>query len=147
MIFYFGRYTIDVDVEKTKAFYVSDFSVASNEVCSCDCCQHFPDAIMTCSTIVVDFLHNLGIDPRKPGEVFGEKYSCSGWYHIVGTLLNGRVTELSSDGSNAFVPDETVNFKVWFDDDIKRMGWIEDNFPSPILEMSFSAYFSEPTNM
>ena len=145
MIFQLGRYTIDVDVEKTKAFYAS--AVASNEVCACDCCQHFPDSIISCSTIIVDFLNNLGVDPQKPGEVFGGKYHCSGWYHIVGTLLNGRVTEANLDVSNAFVPDEAVNFQVWFDDDNKRMGWIENNFPSPILEMSFSAYFSKPTNI
>ena len=147
MIFQLGRYTVDVDVEKTKDFYSSDFSVASNEACSCDCCQHFPDEIMSCSSVVVDFLNNLGIDPRKPGEVFGEKYSCSGWYHVVGTLLSGRVDGLICDSSNAFIPDKTVDFMVWFDDDSKRMGWIEDNFPNPILEMSFSANFTEQTNM
>ena len=145
MIFQLGRYTIDVDVEKTKDFYAS--AVVSNEICSCPCCQHFPNAIMSCSTIIVDFLNNLGIDPRKPGEVFGDKYNCSGWYHIVGTLLNGRVDGLVYDSSNAFIPDKTVDFIVWFDDDSNRMGRIEKNFPSPILEMSFSANFPEQTNI
>ncbi len=144
MIFNFGRYTIDVDVEKTRAFYASDFSVATNEVCSCDCCQRFPDAIMSCSSTVVNFLNSLGIDPRKPGEVFGsEKDSYNGWYHIVGTLLNGKISGPCFDNSNSFVPDETVKFQVWFDDDSKRMGWIEENFPSPILEISFSAFLSK----
>ena len=95
----------------------------------------------------MDFLNNLGVDPQKPGEVFGDKYNCSGWYHIVGTLLNGRVDGLVYDSSNAFIPDKTVDFIVWFDDDSNRMGWIEKNFPSPILEMSFSANFPEQTNM
>ena len=67
MIFQLGRYTIDVDVEKTKDFYAS--AVASNEICSCPCCQYFPNAIMSCSTIIVDFLNNLGVDPQSP-----EKY-------------------------------------------------------------------------
>ena len=145
MIFQLGRYTIDVDVEKTKDFYAS--AVASNEICSCPCCQYFPNAIMSCSTIIVDFLNNLGVDPQKPGEVFGDKYNCSGWYHIVCTLLNGRVDGVVCDSSNAFIPDKTVDFIVWFDDDRNRMGWIEKNFPSPILEMSFSANFPEQTNM
>ncbi len=146
MIFQFGRYTIDVDVEKTRAFYASESSVTSNEVCSCECCQHFPNAIMSFSTTVLDFLNKLGIDPRKPGEVFGKKNDCSGWYHIVGTLQSGRINGFL-DASNAFVPDETVDFQAWFDDDSKRMGWIEESFPSPILEMSFSVRFSEKTNM
>ncbi|MBQ8338975.1 MAG: hypothetical protein IJY16_00825 [Clostridia bacterium] len=144
MIFNFGRYTIDVDIEKTRAFYTSDFSVATNEVCSCDCCQRFPDTIMACSPTVVSFLNSLGIDPRKPGEVFGsEEDSYNGWYHIVGTLLNGKISGACFDSSNSFVPDETVKFQVWFDDDNKRMGWIEENFPTPILEISFSAVLSK----
>jgi len=102
---------------------------------------------MSCSTIIVEFLNNLGIDPRKPGEVFGNKYYCSGWYHIVGTLLNGRVDGRVCDSSNAFIPDKTVDFTVWFDDDSNRMGWIEKNFPNPILELSFSANFPEQTNI
>ena len=110
MIFQLGRYTIDVDVEKTKDFYAS--AVASNEICSCPCCQHFPNAIMSCSTIIVDFLNNLGIDPRKPGEVFGDKYNCSGWYHIVGTLLNGRV-----DGLVTFIGKQQ-NGKIMYDKDL-----------------------------
>ena len=146
MIFQFGRYTIDADVERTRAFYASDFSVTTSEACSCDCCQRFPEAIMSCSAAVVDFLNSLGIDPRKPGEVFGDKYNCSGWYHIVGTLLNGKISGSCFDLSNAFVPDKNVDFIVWFDDDSTRMGWIEENFPTPILELSFTALLSKQNN-
>ena len=150
MIFQFGRYTIDVDVEKTRAFYASEYSVTTSEACSCDRCQRFPDVMMSCSTTVLDFLGSLGIDPRKAGEVFGmsdeEKDDYSGWYHIVGTLLNGKISGVGFDRSNAFVPDENVDFQVWFDSDRERMGWIEENFPSPILEMSFSARLSEKNN-
>ncbi len=141
MIFNFGRYTIDVDIEKTRAFYASDFSIATNNACSCDHCQLFPEAIISSSTTIVDFLNSLGIDPRKPVEVTGCEKDCyDGWYHIVGNLLNGKINEPCFDSSNAFVPDKTVKFLAWFDDDSESMWCIEENFPTPILEMSFSAY-------
>ena len=149
MIFQFGRYTVDVDVEKTRAYYTSNFSFTTSEVCSCERCQRFPNAIMSCSAAVVDFLNSLGIDPRKPGEVFGttnERDNYDGWYHIVGTLLSGKISGPCVDRSNAFVPDKNVDFIVWFDDDSTRMGWIEENFPSPILELSFTALLSKQNN-
>ena len=150
MIFQFGRYKIDVDVEKTRAFYASEFSVTTSEACSCDRCQRFPQVIMSCPTTVLDFLDSLGIDPCKAGEVFGisedKKNDYAGWYHIVGTLLDGQISGVGFERSNAFVPDENVDFQVWFDSDRKRMGWIEKNFSSPILEMSFSAHLSEKHN-
>ena len=91
MIFQFGRYTLDVDVEKTKAFYDSNRSVATDEACSCARCQLFPHAVMSSSDAILEFLRRLGVDPRKPGEVFGysddetDRHQYSGWYHIVGT--------------------------------------------------------------
>ena len=143
MILEFGRYTIDIDIEKTKAFYASNLSITTNEACSCDRCQRFPHAITSTSNTVLDFLHRLGIDPQKAGEVFGssdEKIDhYSGWYHTVGTLLEGKVVGVSYDNSNAFSPDENVDFQVWFEDDPNRMGPIEESFPTPVLEMSFSA--------
>ena len=150
MIFQFGRYTLDVDVEKTKAFYDSNRSVTTDEACSCARCQLFPHAIMSSSDAILKFLRRLGIDPRKPGEVFGysdnetDRHQYSGWYHIVGTLREGKIIGKFYDDSNAFLPDINAEFRVWFEDDPERMGWIEQGFPVPILEMSFSAILSTP---
>jgi predicted enzyme related to lactoylglutathione lyase len=145
MIFKFGRYVVDVDVEKTKAFYDSAFSLPTNEVCSCVRCQRFPKAILSSSEGVLAFFHSLGIHPAKAGEVFGvsneNEYAnhYSGWYHVVGTIVEGRLTDGMMDDTNAFMPDGNTNFQVWFEDDPNRMGWIEKNFPHPVLEISFSA--------
>lgn len=152
MIFEFGRYIIDVNVAKTKAFYDSDLSFPTNDVCSCAMCQHFPKAILSSSDMILNFLYSLGINPVKAGEVFGssdaeqsvDRYS--GWYHIVGTILEGRLTSINYDDTNAFVPDTKTNFKVWFIDDTDKMGWIQENFPDPVLEVSFSAVLPTPSN-
>ena len=141
MIFRFGRYTLDVDVEKTKAFYNSNLSVTTSESCSCDRCQRFPAAIMASSSDILSFLYSLGIDPRKAGEVYGylDEEHYSGWYHIVGRLLDGRISGKVCDADNAFIPDEKSEFMVWFGDDREKMGWIEKGFPEPIVEMDFEA--------
>ena len=140
MLFEFGRYIVDVDLEKTKEFYDSDQSVPTNEACSCDRCQRFPKAILSSSNAVLDFLHCLGIDPTKAGEVIGSSSDDYwGWYHVVGTLIEGRLTEKRLDDTNAFRPDINTKFKVWFEDDPDLMGWIEDGFPSPVLEIFFNA--------
>ncbi len=150
MIFEFKRYTLDIDIEKTKAFYDSNLSVTTSEACSCTRCQCFPSAIMSSSNEVLNFLYSLGIDPRKPGEVFGfsdmGEYDnhYSGWYHIVGVILKGKVTGKIYDDSNAFMPDEHSDYRVWFEDDPTKMGWIETGFPHPIVEMSFAAELPTP---
>ena len=100
---------------------------------------------MSCASEVLFFLHKLGIDPQKAGEVFGvsdkEKHTnhYSGWYHIVGELLKGKVDWKNYDDSNAFFPDANSDFRVWFENDPNRMGWIEKDFPTPMLELSFAA--------
>lgn len=143
MLFEFGRYIVEVNIEATKAFYNSTRSLSTNEACKCDRCQRFPKAILSSSNAVLDFLYRLGIDPTKAGEVFGtsdddvDRYY--GLYHVVGTLIEGRVTDINCDESNAFVPDLNTNFKVWFEDNPVKMGWIEKDIPSPTLEISFSA--------
>ncbi|MBQ2715419.1 MAG: hypothetical protein IJF21_01365 [Clostridia bacterium] len=147
MIFTFGNFKIDVDVEKTREFYSSDKALVTSKQCTCNGCQNYDRAIMTAPTSILDFLRNLGIDPQKPGEVFGISldvdsnglYWYGGWYHIVGTILEGCSETKSEDTSNAFIPDSNYNFLVWFTDDKKKMGWIEKDFPTPILELSISA--------
>lgn len=143
MVFEFGRYVVYVNVEKTKEFYDSDLSVPTNKACKCDRCQRFPKAILSSSNAVLEFLYSLGIDPVKAGEVFGfsddEVDQYCGWYHVVGTLMEGRLTDVYCDDTNAFVPDVNTNFKVWFEDRPDKMGWIEKGFPRPVLEISFSS--------
>lgn len=151
MLFTFGKYRLDIDVESTRAFYESDSAVVTSQSCRCDGCQNYDKAILTAPAAVTDFLRALGIDPQKPGEVFGvigevesdTRYWYNGWYHAVGTLLEcpalGDTPQAAVfDDENCYRPDPAFDFEVWFIDDRNHMGWIETDFPEPILELSIS---------
>ncbi len=66
MIFEFGRYKVDVDVEKTKHFYENAQTVSKG--CSCDGCQNFEQAAVILPQSVRRFFTNLGVDVRKVSE-------------------------------------------------------------------------------
>ena len=70
MLFTFSDYQIEVDVERTRAFYNSETSIPTSKQCSCDGCQNYDQAILTASPRVLTFLTSLGIDPCKPAEVY-----------------------------------------------------------------------------
>ncbi len=137
MHFTFEDYQIEVDIERTRAFYESEASIPTSKQCTCDGCQNYDKAILTASSSILTFLRSLGIDPCKPGEVYlltGERepdgrYRYEGWYHVVGTIIQKGT-------SKGYEPDSDYNFTVFFEDDCKRMGWIEPGFPTPILEFS-----------
>ena len=146
MIFTFGRFKIDVDVEKTREFYSSENALVTSKQCTCNACQNYDRAIMTAPSAVLDFLRSLGIDPQKPGEVFGYLpepnedgiYFYGGWYHIVGTMLSGEIESKTVDSSNSYKPDPDFDFSVSFSGDREKMGWIEKDFPEPIIELLVS---------
>ena len=140
MIFSFGGYKIDVDVAATRAFYQSEYARTLGQSCGCDICKNYDDAILKAGEKVLSFLKELGIDPQKPGEVFGldvdgkpEKngtYFYGGWYHLVGTLLEDKSEGICYD------PDPDFDFSLWVTDDPMKMGFIKEGFPEPILEFS-----------
>jgi hypothetical protein len=147
MLFSFGPYRMDVDVEKTSAFYQSN-AVLTSEQCTCGGCQNYDKAILQASPTVLQFLRDFGIDPQKPGEVFGytgeidadQTYWYSGWYHIVGTILDQPPKDKQETSENCYQPDPTFDFRVWFTDNREQMGWINKEFPRPMFEMSISTH-------
>ena len=146
MIFQFGQYKIDVNVEKTRAFYESDVPKKTSDSCVCEGCQNYDKAILTAPDAVLSFLRSLGIDPQKPGEVYGyvdhksgePTHMYGGWYHVVGVMLEGRLESAVESALTRYRPDPDFDFNVWFGDDVKRMGWIYEGFPTPIVELSIS---------
>ena len=70
MIFRFLNYVLDIDVERTRAFYSRTDILTIGEQCECINCQNFDKAILTVPDSVLDFLRSLGIDPQKLIEVF-----------------------------------------------------------------------------
>ena len=98
---------------------------------------------------VTDFLESLGIDPRKPAEVFdvmggldenGQVWY-NGFYHICGTRLEGEdawvhtsESSMHLDGDRMYAVDDS--FKVSFEEQIHLL---HKEFPAPVLQMEIDA--------
>ena len=147
MIFRFSDYVLDIDVDRTREFYARD----DRWQCDCQDCQNYDKAILTAPEAVLDFLRGLGIDPRKPAEVFnvtGMQEAdgtiwYNGWFHVCGTLVEcpETVTEtLHENGSRslsyrwelAYCPDPEYPFALL---PVREIDLLPEGFPAPALEL------------
>ena len=150
MIFRFSDYVLDIDVDRTRAFYARDDVKTTSEQCTCAGCQNFDQAILKTPAAVTDFLESLGIDPRKPAEAFdvmggldeNGQVLYNGFYHICGVRLQGEdawvetakdMKHLDGDRMYAVAPA----FKVSFEEQVCLL---HEAFPAPVLQMEFDAH-------
>nr|WP_288828497.1 hypothetical protein [uncultured Clostridium sp.] len=145
MIFKFGQYQVDIDVDKTKSFYENAPLVS--EGCSCSGCRNYEKAITVLPAEVTGFFSDLGVDMRKVSEVY---VNCNnsdgtlfygGFYHLCGTLLLGESAWVSIDPSISHWEEEqafkiTNDFHVSFQ---KECSLLEDDLPRPALQLEISA--------
>ncbi|MBQ7911247.1 MAG: hypothetical protein IJ363_10750 [Clostridia bacterium] len=149
MIFRFGNYTLDVDVERTRAFYARGDVKTTSQQCTCAGCQNYDKAILKMPAAVTDFLESLGLDPRKPAEAFDVmgglaedgKVLYNGFYHLCGVRLRGEDAWVKTakdmkhlDGDRMYAVDG--DFKVSFEEEICLL---HEAFPTPVLQMEFDA--------
>ena len=105
MIFQFGEYKIDVDVEKTRQFY--DRAKTVSEGCQCDGCLNFERAVDKLPQNIRDFFSALGVDMKKICECYvycakdENTLYYGGFCHICGTLLSGKSAWKPSSDSTA----------------------------------------------
>jgi hypothetical protein len=149
MIFRFSDYVLDIDVDRTRAFYAREDVKTTSEKCSCAGCQNFDKAILEAPAAVLTFLESLGIDPRKPAEAFdvmggldeNGQVLYNGFYHICGVRLQGGdawvetakdMKHLDGDRMYAVAPA----FKVSFEEQVLLL---HEAFPTPVLQMEFDA--------
>lgn len=151
MIFTFGNAAIDIDIEKTSAFYRSSRLITDN--CSCDGCRNFLSGAPKLDREVLGFFQMLGIDIRKPAELIawcsedhGESVHYGGWYHICGQMIsdtdcwtlqadqNGE-THQSLNENNFFAI--TNHFSVGFTNTICLK---DQAFPEPVVQMEILAH-------
>ncbi len=151
MLFTFGAYTLDIDVERTRAFYARPDIEITSEKCTCAGCQNYDKAILQAPVAVLGFFQSLGIDPRKPAEVYdllggdldedGKMYY-NGFYHVCGTRLQGEdawvnVTDemkhLDEDRMYALDPF----FKVSFEESVLML---HEDFPTPVFQIEIDAH-------
>ena len=149
MIFRFGNYTLDVDVERTRAFYARGDVKTTSQQCTCAGCQNYDKAILEMPSTVTDCLESLGLDPRKPAEAFDVmgglaedgKVLYNGFYHLCGVRLRGEDAWVKTakdmkhlDGDRMYAVDG--DFKVSFEEEICLL---HEAFPTPVLQMEFDA--------
>lgn len=143
MIFDFGMYVIDIDVEKTAAYHQKD----SRITCDCLGCRNFDGAVRKLPLEILGFFEKLGVDPAKP-EVLSIDYApsketmaYSGCYYLCGRMLRGE-NPWKQVSAGCFQLDERYslslgqNFFVWFSEPCH--GILDPAFPKPVLEMQFS---------
>ena len=91
MIFEQGVYRLDVDVERTGAFYEAEPGIT----CDCAGCRNFAALSERMPARIAGFLRRFGLDSMKPAEMSAvyapDRHSVfyDGWYHICGRILEG----------------------------------------------------------
>ncbi len=145
MVFQFGQYKIDVDIERTKSFYENAMRVSEN--CSCDGCLNFERAVDALDMAVVKFFAELGVDIKRVCEC----YACctnkdgtltyGGFTHVCGTLLEGDSAWQNINEDHLYLEEAamfslTPDFQVSFQEEIDL---IEEDFPRPVIQLEFAA--------
>ena len=147
MLFEFGNFCIDVDVERTKDFY-NKLAKTVIENCGCVNCRNYYQAIPKVSNKVLTFFDALGIDPQKSPEATlwdtsknGKAYY-SMIFHVVGTLVKS-VDIYRPIGDNGFVTilenyyEIDKDFKVGF---TSKTVLLEKDFPQPCIQLEVDAH-------
>ena len=145
MIFTFGNYKLDVDVEKTKEYY--KVAKLINEDCSCNGCLNYIEALAFFPQEVTSFFTQLGVEMKKPTEVYAycanadETLFYGGWYHVCATMIHGE-SPVVSTGQNQVCFDETKTFLITDDFKIyfcKECDLLDNNFPLPAVQLEIIA--------
>ncbi|MBQ7231542.1 MAG: hypothetical protein IJX04_11690 [Oscillospiraceae bacterium] len=139
MIMDLGIYQLDIDLERTAAFYAQAPGIG----CDCDGCRNYEKAVSHLPSPVLELFQRLGIDPAKPAEVYAncaptkESIFYGGWYHICGTIRKGRYPWIKIDERHSYFDEAcrvrlAENFSVYLNDKIYLL---EEGFPTPVLQL------------
>lgn len=152
MLFHLADAIIDVDVERTRAFYARPNVPTTSQGCSCTGCQNFDKAILTVPDTVTAFLASLGIDPRKPAETYsvkgvGEREAdgtvwYQGWYHVCGTVekwpdFEQTETRITIRPEDCYRPDPAFHYEVIIE---PMVDLIHKEMPRPVIQLMFDTY-------
>ena len=141
MIFEIGNYRLDVDVNRTRTYY----DAASSISCDCPGCRNFLAAIHLIPKDVHHFFHQLGVSIEKAPDMTayhsadGMRTYYNGWYHICGTILEGRDPWIKT-GETSYQLDPTC--KVPLTDGLSvffssHVNLLDPAFPQPAFTVEF----------
>ena len=140
MIFEFGTFKVDVDVERTRRFYET---VEDQLGCECAGCRNFRKAYPLLPDAVQAFFRQLGVDIGKPAEATaynsydGNLTFYDGFYHICGTILEGREPFIQVDKRH-FQLDKNMTINLtpdYFAYFTSKCGLVDEDFPTPVIQL------------
>ena len=147
MIFDFGDFRLDIDVESTKAFY-SKHGKTVLENCGCLNCRNYYKAISKVSDKVKSFFSSIGIDPQKSPEATWWNTDDNGRayysiiFHVAGTIIQS-VDIYKPFGDNGY---QLINENFYEIDKDFKVGFtssavlVEKDFPKPCIQLEIEAY-------
>lgn len=146
MVFRFGNIVVDIDTEKTAAFYRSSSILAIDH--SLEGYQNFISGAERLDSEILEFFQKLGIDILKPVEMKawnfeddGRSVYYNGWYHICGEMISDsdcwsfetdRKDEIFQTINESNLFSITDNVSVGFTNSICLKIF---DFPEPIIQM------------
>ena len=139
MIFDIGLHQLDIDVERTAEFYKRGNGI----LCDCDGCRNYEQAVGMLPAPARQFLHQFGIDPAKPAEVYvnyapsSETLHYGGFYHLCGTILKGGEPWVKM-GDRSYQLDDRYRIglcETCFAFFTREVSIPDDDFPKPIIQM------------
>ena len=144
MIFERGVYKLDVDTDRTRAYYTRAGGVA----CGCAGCRNYSAAAARMPQGVRAFLEQFGIDPAKPAETTAYNALEDGqtwyhaWFHICGGVLEGT-EPYRQTGPKHFEMKAEYHIPLgedsdaWFKSDCALL---DKDFPRPAMELNVTFY-------
>ena len=147
MIFEFGNFQIDVDVEATREYY-STHGVTVLEDCGCINCRNYYAAMSQASDKIQEFFQSLGLDPLKTPEATFWAIREDGlayydiYFHLIGTLVKTvDIYEHHDDGGETWRLDVfheiDENFKIGF---CNKRSFVGKKFPEPCVQLEIYAH-------
>ncbi len=142
MLFDIGNYRLDVDAERTKAYYSTLDSIG----CDCAGCRNYEKALPELAEPIYNFLCQFGIDPRKPIEMSvlyspdGKKTLYDGFFHVCGRILTGddpwiRTGAKSRMLNQDYCIEVDSNCSAYLINDCVL---VDQEFPHPVVQLHIS---------
>ena len=128
MIFEFGKSKVDIDVERTRAFYESE--AASVIDCDCEGCQNYLKYCQRMPLQLRDFFTSMGVQPEKVCEIYTTEEGSrdvyyGGWFHVCGTVIQ------RSSEENQYHCLPKFDFYIEEENDYL----LEEGFPEPVVQI------------
>ncbi len=146
----FGIYQLDLDVEKTIEVYKKLDYVSQG--CSCLNCKNFESATDHVSSEIKSFFDQIGVDIKKPAEIyvnFSDEEGIThygGFYHICGKILKGEsawVKQQETPKTRVYAWEHDRTYKVsdkLFVSFLEECDLVEEEFSGSIVQMEVEMY-------